>query len=54
MKDVKAMSADQELAATGASGIVPLVLAGIMMIAGGVVALWRRVAIGAATTNSGE
>lgn len=48
------MSADQELAATGASGVIPLALAGIVMIAGGIAALWRRIATGEAATSSGE
>lgn len=48
------MSADQELGATGTSGIIPMALAGILMIVAGVSALWRRIATGAATASSGE
>jgi LPXTG-motif cell wall-anchored protein len=38
------MSADQELAATGTSGIIPALLAGVAFIVLGVAALWRRAA----------
>lgn len=46
------MSADQELATTGAGALLALVGASLMFIAGGIAALWRTTAKRAAKKSS--
>ena len=46
------MSADQELAATGAVSAVGFVGAGLLLIAGGAITLWRKIALRSANRSA--